>query len=59
MNTKMMEQFEIMDAEMLACVEGGDMIGEEQLAVQRGLHTVRWKVMLQLMAQHFYLGHTL
>ena len=24
MNTKMMSQFEIMDADMLACVEGGD-----------------------------------
>ena len=24
MDTKMMSQFEIMDAEMLACVEGGD-----------------------------------
>ena len=23
MNTKMMEQFEIMDTDMLACVEGG------------------------------------
>ena len=24
MNTKMMEQFEIMDTDMLACIEGGD-----------------------------------
>ena len=24
MDTKMMDQFEIMDTEMLACVEGGD-----------------------------------
>ena len=27
MNTKMMEQFEIMDTEMLACIEGGDVSG--------------------------------
>ncbi|VJH00625.1 bacteriocin BlpO [Streptococcus pneumoniae] len=28
MNTKKMSQFEIMDTEMLACVEGGGAIGE-------------------------------
>ena len=28
MNIKMMEQFEIMDTDMLACVEGGFEVGE-------------------------------
>ncbi|OYL12593.1 bacteriocin [Streptococcus pneumoniae B1598] len=34
----MMSQFSVMDNEMLACVEGGDIDWEEKLVVQQGLH---------------------
>ena len=37
MDTKMMEQFEIMDTDMLACVEGGRKFGDYETAIAAGI----------------------
>ena len=37
MNTKMMEQFESMDTDMLACVEGGKKFGDCETAISAGI----------------------
>lgn len=37
MDTKMMEQFEIMDTDMLACVEGGKKFGDCETAIAAGV----------------------
>ncbi len=37
MNTKMMSQFEIMDTDMLACVEGGRKFGDCETAISAGI----------------------
>ena len=40
MDTKMMEQFEIMDADMLACVEGGDKVEAGEVIQALGVCTI-------------------
>ena len=40
MNTKMMSQFEIMDTDMLACVEGGDKVGAGEVVQALGVCTI-------------------
>ena len=37
MNTKMMSQFEIMDTDMLACIEGGKKFGDCETAIAAGI----------------------
>ena len=37
MNTKMMEQFEGMDTDMLVCVEGGKKFGDCETAISAGI----------------------
>ena len=37
MNTKMMEQFESMDTDMLACIEGGKKFGDCETAIAAGI----------------------
>ena len=37
MDTKMMSQFEIMDTDMLACVEGGRKFGDCETAIAAGI----------------------
>ena len=37
MDTKMMEKFEIMDTDMLACVEGGKKFGDCETAIAAGI----------------------
>ena len=40
MNTKMMSQFEIIDTDMLACVEGGDKVGAGEVVQALGVCTI-------------------
>ena len=40
MNLKMMEQFEIMDTDMLAKVEGGDKVGAGEVVQALGVCTI-------------------